>query len=280
MRQTGNAPVPCIRVLDEPVEASRGRRAGAVTLAVLLHAGIVLGVMTLSVRVLSRSGKAPMGWMEVSLPPPPPAVAPEAPEPPVEPAEPSVSPRIAKSTPEKVSAPEPQPAAEPEPPPPAAAEAGKVLDAGAEVVDFGDTIVTGAGRYRGGVTESGGLSKVAVRDVRARATGVPGGTGTGAAPLPPPKDLSRPPKLAGRAIWDCPFPGEADAEEVNSAVVSLRVQVGKNGAVESVDVTRDPGFGFGREARRCALRKKWQPGLDRSGQATGGVAIVNVSFGR
>lgn len=280
MREGGRAGARSAHVLDAPAPANRGRRASAVTLAILLHAGIVLGVMTLSVRVLSRSGRPTTEWIEVVLPapaPPEPVAAAAEPEPP--PPVPSDVPRPAP----KSALLEPPPAAEEprsEEPPPAAAEAGKVLDAQAEVVDLANAIVTGEGSYRGGTTESGGISKVAVRDTQARASGVPGGTGTRLEPAPSPKNLSRPPKLAGSGTWDCPFPAEADAEEIHSAVVSLRVRVGKAGAVESVDVTRDPGFGFGRQARRCALRKKWQPGLDRSGQATEGVAIVHVRFGR
>jgi protein TonB len=43
---------------------------------------------------------------------------------------------------------------------------------------------------------------------------------------------------------------------------------------------RDPGTGFGREARRCALRKRWSPALDRAGRPTAGAAVVNVRFVR
>lgn len=282
MREGGRAGARSAHVLDAPAPASARRRASAVTLAILLHAGIVVGVTTLSVRVLSRATPLGAEWMEVVLPVPPqvpePTVAPDEPEPPPEPSGPEVPRPALKITP---SVPEPL-AEEPQPsvPPPAAAEAGKVLDASADVVDSANTIVTGEGSYRGGTTESGGTSKVAVRDESARASGVPGGTGVRAEPSPSPKNLSRPPMLAGAGRWDCPFPSEADLEDIHSAVVSLRVRVGKTGAVESVDVTRDPGFGFGREARRCALRKKWQPGLDRNGQTTESVAIVNVRFGR
>lgn len=282
MREGGRAGARSAHVLDAPAPANARRRASAVTLAILLHGGIVVGVTTLSVRVLSRATHLQPEWMEVVLPAPP-----EAPEPTVVPAEPEPPPRpIAPEVPRPALKSAPAPAEpvveEPRPsePPPAAAEAGKVLEAPAEVVDIANTIVSGEGSYRGGTTESGGISKVAVRDGNARASGVPGGTGLRALAPPAPKNLSRPPMLAGGGRWDCPFPSEADVEDIHSAVVSLRVRVGKSGTVEAVEVTRDPGFGFGREARRCALRKKWQPGLDKNGQATEGVAIVNVRFGR
>ena len=151
-----------------------------------------------------------------------------------------------------------------------------MLAAADDVVDFGDTFVAGAGTtYAGGVTESGGTSERAVRDVRARAGGVEGGTGTALH-----GDLSQPPALAGGVQWDCPFPEEADDFDIDRAVVALRVDVAADGSVKSAAVTRDPGDGFGREARRCALRKRWSPGRDRGGNPMNATALVNVHFQR
>jgi protein TonB len=144
------------------------------------------------------------------------------------------------------------------------------------MVDFGETIVAGnAANYAGGVTESGGTATHAVRDVRARASGVEGGDGTA-----PQADKSRAPQLAGGLRWDCPFPAEADASEIDHAVVTLRVEVGAQGDVASVRAASDPGHGFGREARRCAERKRWVPGLDRAGRPAAAVALINVRFDR
>lgn len=163
-----------------------------------------------------------------------------------------------------------------EAPPPEAAQAGKVLAVAGDVVDFGDTFVAGTGRsYAGGVTERGGTATHAVTGVRARAGGVEGGTGTGRN-----GDRTRAPQLAGGASWDCPFPEEADDAGIDHALVTLRVEVDRAGLVARVEVTRDPGDGFGREARRCALRKRWSAGLDRAGVPTAAAAIVNVRFDR
>ncbi len=158
-------------------------------------------------------------------------------------------------------------------PPPAAAQAGAALTAlEEEVVDFGDTLVAGEGQsYAGGVTEKGGTSTTSVRDANARAGGVEGGTGT---------DLSRAPQLAGAAKWDCPFPPEADDAGLDEARVGLRVSVSADGTVTGAQVTDDPGHGFGREARRCALRKRWQPAQDRAGRPVDADAVVRVLFER
>jgi protein TonB len=167
--------------------------------------------------------------------------------------------------------------AEPQPetaPPPAAAEAGKVLTAEPdpdEPVDLtGEGFVTGTGdRFAGGVTASSGTSKTAVRNAAASPTGV--GTGS-KAPLGPPTpavDLSRPPRLASASRnWDdCPFPPEADAEGINNAKVQLVITVSSEGRAKSVTVVKDAGFGFGRLAKQCALRKAYEPGLNAFGKA-------------
>jgi protein TonB len=215
---------------------------------------------------------------EVELPPPPPE--PKAEEPPPAPPEPEVKPRAAEHAP-RVHEPKP---AEPEPPkppsqeapPPEAAAAAAVLTQEAEVADFADSIVVGsAAVHAGGTTEAGGTSTQAVRNTSARAGGVEGGTGKDVT-----ANLSRPPKLAGGYDWDCPFPEEADEEGLDTGSVTLHVEVGADGSVMDVKVKSDPGFGFGREAKRCALRKRWAAGLDRAGRPEHSIATVNVRFER
>jgi len=171
----------------------------------------------------------------------------------------------------------PPPKDAPPPPPPAAAEAAKVLTqepAKDEPVDLtGNTFVTGSGStYAGGVTQQNGTSKTAVYNPAAVATGVPGGTGTAPAPPGPPKvDKSKVAGLLGSVDWnDCPFPPEADAEQRDQAFVMIQVKVKPDGSPETVTVIQDPGFGFGREARKCAMRKKYSQALDADGNAIGG----------
>ena len=103
-----------------------------------------------------------------------------------------------------------------------------------------------------------------------------GGTGTDASDV----DRSRSAALAGGAQWDCPFPEEADDESIDQAVVVLRVRIALDGTLEQVDVARDPGAGFGREAQRCARDKRWQPARDRAGNAIASQSTINVRFTR
>lgn len=186
--------------------------------------------------------------------------------------------------PEPVKEPEPEPekpvAKEPPPPsetpPPAPAEAQKVLtadpDPNAPVDLTGNTIVSGnSDTSPGGLTATNGTSKKPVYNPAAAATGVPGGTGTGTAPPARKEDRSRMPGLLGSVDWnDCPFPGEADAEQIDQAFVMIQVKVKPDGSPENVTVVQDPGHGFGREARKCAMRKKYSQGLDPDGNAIGG----------
>lgn len=156
------------------------------------------------------------------------------------------------------------------PQPPAAAEAAKVLTADPdpnEVVDMSNTIVQGnADKYAGGQSANNGTSKTAVTNMAASPTGVPGGTGTAPAPAAPKVDRSRKAGLLGSSDWtDCPFPAEADAEQIDQAFVLIQVRVKPDGNPETITVVQDPGHGFGREARKCAMRKKYTSALDVDG---------------
>jgi protein TonB len=158
------------------------------------------------------------------------------------------------------------------PPPPAAAKAQEVLTAkNDDRLDFGDEgFVSGQGDGGIGYVSSEGTAKEA-KNPRAKPGGTPGASGTGepgAAPPPPGPDLSRPPTLAGSSSWNCPFPPEADAAQIDQAVAVVVVTVRPDGTPQSVKVVTDPGNGFGRAARTCALGRRYKPGLDRAGQPT------------
>jgi protein TonB len=250
-------------ILDAPTSPTRGAGWLGVAGAVVVHGGLVALGVTLGARGVERAAAALVTEMiEVELPPEPPPPEPTAPAPEPEPVR------------ERRAEPEPEPTAAA--PPPEAAQAGQLLAAADEVVDFGDTFVTGdSAKYAGGTTESNGSAAHAVRDADARAGGVPGGTGTD-----PHGDLSRAPQLLGGKAWDCPFPAEADDAGLDQAVVTLRLEVGADGKVTDARATVDPGHGFAREARRCALRKRFAPALDRAGRPTGNVLTLNIQFER
>jgi protein TonB len=220
------------------------------------------------------------------------AVAPEAP---TKPAEFEVVREEAPPPPPPTATAEPQPeakAAPPRPareapPPPAPAQAAKVLTAEPkpdEPLDLtGNTIVQGnADSYAGGFTTGNGTSNTSVNAMPSP-TGVPGGTGPVQAPppAPPGPDRSRTASLGGGGEWSCPFPPEADTEQVDEAYVTLQVDVKADGTPGSVRVLSDPGHGFGREARRCAMNKRYATALDHDGTAIPGTTkAFRVHFQR
>jgi len=197
-----------------------------------------------------------------SLPEPPPAPKPEEPPPP----EP-----VARARPER------------DEPPAAPARAAAVLTQAPdpnEPVDLTDGFVTGsATTYAGGKSSASGTSATAVHTVPA-ATGAVGGTGAPDAPARAGPDRSRRPGLAGGAEWRCPFPAEADAQQIDHAVVTIKVDVDRTGRVTNVVVAKEPGHGFGRETQRCARDKIWSPALDPDGAPVAGHTTLNVHFDR
>lgn len=252
-------------ILDQVPTAARTQSFAAGTLALLAHAAIAFAIVGVSVKAVERAAPALISELvEVELPPP----EPEAPAP--EPEKPRVEPPQPK--PARVTTPTETPPPEQ---PPAAAQAASVVTT-AESIDFGDTFVVGNGSaYAGGVTDGRGTSTQAVRDVTARATRIEPVKVVAAV-----TDRSRAAALAGGDSWDCPFPREADDESIDSALVGLAIRVSADGRAVEARVARDPGTGFGREARRCALRKRWAPALDRSGQPVPSEVRVNVRFNR
>jgi protein TonB len=202
----------------------------------------------------------------VNPPPPPPPEPEEKPEP---------------EAPKPVAAPKAPSRDQPAPTP---AQAGKILtqepDPDAPVDLTGQGFVTGnAESYAGGVTANTGTSKSAVRNLNAAVGGVPGGTGTKPGPAPGP-DLSRPAGLLGGSEWHCPFPPEADADQIDFQRVQVVLTVRPDGTPQDVRVATDPGHGFGRAARQCALQQKYDPPRNREGLPVAGTMTVGIKFER
>jgi periplasmic protein TonB len=186
---------------------------------------------------------------------------------------------------------------EPKPPPPpmrmkeeppaaapAAAKAGAVLTAPAnpdEPANF-DGFINGTGEtYAGGNTMANGTSDTAVRARPAASGGVPGGTGT--APTGPAVsvDKSRPAAVSGSTDWNCPFPPEADSEQIDQAFPTIQVAVAADGSPTHVTILSDPGHGFGRAAVRCAMQQHFSTALDHDGNPIAGMTkSVRVRFER
>jgi len=200
----------------------------------------------------------------------------EAPKPAPEPP-PSITPpepRIARAQPAKPVA---APAKAPEPAAPAAVAAAEPVPVQpvtpVATVDAG---AAGASSIVVPASPPGARSSVpGVIAARAPAP-VRGPTTAGAINV----DRSRRAGLADSARWDCPFPSEAESEGIERAKAVLRVEIDALGQPKKVDVTDDPGHGFGREARRCAMRRRWTGRLDRSGAPAADAVTVVVSFER
>jgi protein TonB len=222
----------------------------AVAIALGAHAGLLLWA--------GRSGQSLESWSaalaarvhsEVSreqyvelVPPPPPAVHPPDPEP-----TPPKTRNVSRRT------------AEIRPPPPA--QAGKVVarepNPDAPVDLSGETFVVGsASTYAGGVTAPSGTNPTAVqtREVDPRSP-----PGSGEADRSSPVSIEDP-------DWKCPWPNEAADLPIDQQLVLIRVVVRPDGTVESAQIIKDPGHGFGQQAVACAFRTRFVPALDARGR--------------
>lgn len=62
--------------------------------------------------------------------------------------------------------------------------------------------------------------------------------------------------------------------------MGVQITVRPDGSALSATVVSDPGHGFGRAARVCALARKYTPALNRAGEPIVGSNLVNVRFSR
>lgn len=268
-------------VYDDPMEKVLGMDAKTSTLGawfgftsggmILLAAGLTLATWVAWLHTVRGVGADKPEEIEVlkdeAPPPPPPPLAEPEPE-----AKPVAAPPRAAAAP---------------PPPPTPAQAAKVLaqepDPNDPVDLTGNTIVQGnADAYAGGFTAGNGTNQNAAHTMPSP-SGVPGGTGPvqQAAAPPPAPDRSRIASLGGGGEWSCPFPPEADTAQVDEAYVTLQVEVKADGSPGSVRVVSDPGNGFGREARRCAMGKRYATAQDHDGNPIAGTTNqFRVHFSR
>jgi periplasmic protein TonB len=169
-------------------------------------------------------------------------------------------------------------------PPPAPAQAAKVLtqepDPNEPVDLTGNTIVQGnAETYAGGFTSAAGTNTNAVKSVPAP-TGAAGGTGPVRQTQPTGVDKSRRASV-GNTDWNrCPFPPEADEAQIDEAFVLLEIDIRADGTAGAVRVLSDPGNGFGREARKYALRQHYSTALDHDGNPIATTIQVRPHFSR
>lgn len=166
---------------------------------------------------------------------------------------------------------------------PAAAQAGAVLTANPDPdapANF-DDIISGTGEtFAGGATSLAGTSTTAVHTMPVAVGGVPGGTGK-AATGPAAVDQSRVASVAGSKDWNCPFPPEADSDQIDQAFPTIQVAVRADGTPERVTILSDPGHGFGRAAMKCAMLQRFDPALNHDGNPIAGLTkSLRVRFER
>jgi protein TonB len=222
--------------------------------ALLFAAMVILGALASRQRNGGSGLDVPQEIEVLSEPPPPPA----PPPPPVTDSD------VSPATPIRATAHAPH-ASSPSP-----AAAAKVLtqepapDGPVDLTD--NTIVQGnAATYGGGYTGANGTA-AAVRTMPPPSSG-PAETRAFATTSP---NRSRRASLGGADEWKCPFPSESEAAQVDDAYVTLVVDVRADGTPSAVRVVSDPGHGFGREARQCAMGRRYVVALDHAGNAVAG----------
>jgi periplasmic protein TonB len=242
-----------------------GRELAFLVAAVALH-----GALAFAPRIAPPPVVEPTKVTEVDLPPPPPP-------------EPEITPKV-----------EPKEEAVPVakrsvlPPPPQAARAGALLTAKesappAKTEELVEFVTDPSGTsYGSGVVARGGTADHGERGA------TPAGVGTAPAPavVAPRSDglvaagnLSRRAALTETNACAGFYPSEAQAD---SGAVTLSVIVRANGGVTSASVLAETpaGQGFGKAARACLQRKRFEPSLDRSGTAVAAVTVIKLRFVR
>jgi protein TonB len=80
--------------------------------------------------------------------------------------------------------------------------------------------------------------------------------------------------------WNCAFPPEADADDIDRAVVVVSVLIAADGKARDVKLVADPGHGFGRAARHCVLTREYEPARDAGDAAIDSRITLRVVFTR
>jgi periplasmic protein TonB len=263
---------PMSRVLELDASSSSTSRwlvylLGAITLLL----GLMVGARAASLLVAMTNRVLPptIAVQEIEI-------AQEEPPPPPKAAEPEAKPEPAP--------PPPLPRAMPreQPPPTPPAQAAKVLtqepDPNEPVDLTGNTIVSGnAESFPGGDTAGNGTGHVPGHGGPGPSPGIAAKEAPKAPPAGPNRSRSA---SVGATEWTCPFPPESDQAQVNEAYVSLEIDIRADGKPSAVRILKDPGNGFGREARRCALSRSYAPALDHDGTPISSTYPLNVQFSR
>jgi len=240
-------------VLAGRVDRPLGRSVLAGAIAISVHLGLLAwttasgsSLETWSAQLATRLHEELRRERVVELSPPP--SPPPPPAPPQTPPPPRQPPVRAAHLPRR---------ADPRPPPPA--QAGRIIaqeEGPRAPLDLtGDTFVTGTAQaYAGGVTSPTGTNPnpVETREVDPKA---------------PPGEPDRSHQVAlADEDWRCPWPRDAEAEQIDEQIAVVKVFVRADGTAVSARIVRDPGHGFGAAAVECALRTRFTPAADPTGR--------------
>jgi protein TonB len=207
---------------------------------VVSHSGRSAGPWTAEMAARIHDTIATERAIDVTPPPPTAAPAPAKESPTLPPARFARAPRNPRTAPR------------------APAQAAQLAAASSAPADFtGLSFVVGSGAtYAGGTTTASGTSRTPVAGPVTQSA-----TGSGATIHNRARSVS-----LDEGAWSCPWPSEADAEQVNEQTVVLRAAIRPDGRAERVDVLADPGLGFGAAARACALATRFATARDPAGQ--------------
>jgi TonB family protein len=243
-----------------------GREVVFAVIALGAHVGLALGY-----HPEPRAVALPPRVTEVELaPPPPPAPLPEpVPEKEAAMDKPVVPARAASVAPQ-------------------AARAGALITAkeaapsakADELVDF-VTDPNGTS-YGSGVVARGGTADHGARGATAAGTGTAPVTAPAPAPastLTPASNLSRRATLSEPNACAGFYPSEANTD---AGSVTINLVVRADGSVSSASVVSETpaGQGFGKAARTCLQRKRFEPSLDRSGNPVDAATTIRLRFVR
>ena len=83
--------------------------------------------------------------------------------------------------------------------------------------------------------------------------------------------------------WDatpCVFPDEAVRAGIVDETVDLEIRVAADGRAEGVTVVKEPGFGLGAAAIRCAVVRRYLPAVDSDHRPVPGTLKIRIRFRR
>ncbi|MCU0663128.1 MAG: energy transducer TonB [Myxococcota bacterium] len=254
---------------------SKGWFFTSVAFSLVVHGLVATALHSAPTLVPRKLPPVDLEVVKTQKPPPAPLPLPEEEK---EPEPEKKEPTRPKAKPAEPPPPEPPP----EPPPPDEQPKAR------PVFNLGDNTFAADGEGSAGwaLARSEGNTKLAAvakpgdESVRGtapdRPQGEQGGTGKGLTYVPL-KDLRKQPTPEGGDLLKPPYPRLAKENNIEG-IVFLRLFIDETGAVRSVRIIKEPGFGTGEAAQEQAMRQRFTPALDKSGKPVATVIPVSYRF--